>query len=866
VVRKPVSGRDFSISHRPANQGVAVRSKDALELSFGGRSDTDEVLGRLDLNRVKVAKQIEGTRRASLGQFLTPSNVARLMASMLTEEGRDDVELLDPGAGIGTLFTAGVGALCQGMNPPKRIVITAYEIEPLFFDYLEEAVSLCRSICGARGVEFHANLRNEDFVASAISILNHDLFSPPLPNYTHTILNPPYHKIRSGSDVREMLGTRGIETSNMYTAFLWLASMLLGEGGQMVSITPRSFCNGPYFKPFRRQFFAAMNIERLHLFQSRREAFQEDLVLQESLIMGSRKGGVPQPKAVVSSSFGPDDEITERAVERSEIVAPGDDEVVIHVPTDELDTQIAKLAERFGTLESLGIGVSTGRVVDFRAGDFIVPEYRAGAIPLIYPAHFDKGYVRWPVSGGKKPNFILQTSENEELFVPSESYVLVKRFSSKEERRRVVAAVYDPRPIEAHSVGFENHLNYFHKNNRGIDIAVAKGLAAFLNSTFVDTVFRRFSGHTQVNAEDLRRLRYPDLKELEKIGNSIGPVFPSQDEVDHLLQKELFSMSSSEPQESLIQVKTKLKEALSILKSLGLPREQQNDRSALTLLALLDLKPSAKWQDASAPLIGITPMMEFFAKYYEKTYAPNTRETVRRQTVHQFLDAGLIVENPDDESRPTNSPKAVYQIEAKALSLLRTYGTAAWQTDLRTYLSSVRTLKERYDFEREMKRIPVKINDGPLIYLSPGGQNVLIEKIITEFGERFTPGGRVVYVGDTGDKFAYFDEELLKTLGVAIEAHGKMPDVIIYRTDRNWLVLVEAVTSHGPVNPKRRGELKHLFAKSSAGLVFVTAFLTRRAMVGYLSDISWETEVWVADAPSHIIHFNGERFLGPYDS
>ncbi len=286
----------------------------------------------------------------------------------------------------------------------------------------------------------------------------------------------------------------------------------------------------------------------------------------------------------------------------------------------------------------------------------------------------------------------------------------------------------------------------------------------------------------------------------------------------------------------------------------------------MTLLALLDLKPAAQWKDATAPLVGITPIMDFLSKYYGKTYAPNTRETVRRQTVHQFLDAGMIVENPDEPSRPTNSPKAVYQIGPDALSLLLTFGTARWESSLQAYLVSVPTLKDRYARDRQMKRIPVQIAPGRSISLSPGGQNVLIEKVLREFGDRFTPDGKVVYIGDTDEKFAYFDKDLLKSLGVVVEAHGKMPDLIIYYTERNWLVLVEAVTSHGPVNPKRRDELKKLFGSSSAGLVFVTAFLTRHAMVEYLGDISWETEVWVAEAPSHIIHFNGERFLGPYDS
>ena len=309
----------------------------------------------------------------------------------------------------------------------------------------------------------------------------------------------------------------------------------------------------------------------------------------------------------------------------------------------------------------------------------------------------------------------------------------------------------------------------------------------------------------------------------------------------------------------------KIREAMDIIKTLGFPRQQLNERSALTLLSLLDLKPADLWRDAENPLLGITPMMEYFEKHYGKRYAPNTRETVRRQTVHQFVQAALIVPNPDKPTRPTNSPKAVYQIEPSALELLRGYGKRGWKRRLREYLQTVESLNALYAREREKDRIPVTLASGQKIRLSPGGHNTLVKKIIDEFCPVFTPGGLVAYVVDTSKKWAYFDAAILQRLGVEIEEHGKMPDVVVYHGGKNWLVLVEAVTSHGPVNPKRRQELKALFAGSKAGLVFVTAFLDRHKMMKYLGDISWETEVWVADSPTHLIHFNGERFLGPYE-
>lgn len=298
---------------------------------------------------------------------------------------------------------------------------------------------------------------------------------------------------------------------------------------------------------------------------------------------------------------------------------------------------------------------------------------------------------------------------------------------------------------------------------------------------------------------------------------------------------------------------------------MGLPRQQLNERSALTLLALLALEPESKWAEANEPLMGITPMMAFFSEHYGKKYAPNTRETVRRQTVHQFLQAALIVANPDKPSRPTNSPKAVYQIEPSALRLLRSFGTSEWKENIQRYLRKVKTLIKIYEREREMQRLPVTLPDGQEIKLSPGGQNVLVKKIIEDFCSLFTPGGQIIYVGDAQLKWSLYDAKAMAALGVTIEEHGKIPDVVVHHAKKNWLVLIEAAISHGPVNPKRRQELKKLFAKSSAGLVFVTAFIDRHTLLKYLTDISWETEVWVAESPTHLIHFNGERFLGPYE-
>lgn len=311
--------------------------------------------------------------------------------------------------------------------------------------------------------------------------------------------------------------------------------------------------------------------------------------------------------------------------------------------------------------------------------------------------------------------------------------------------------------------------------------------------------------------------------------------------------------------------KNHIESARQIIISLGLPRGQHNERSALCLLALLNLTPDKIWADAENPLIGITPIMDWAREHYDKDYAPNTRETVRRQTMHQFCDAGIALYNPDRPDRPVNSPKAVYQIVPATLALLRTFGTQAWPDTLTKYLGERETLITRYAKERDQKRIPVAVAPEKKILLSPGKHSELIRAVIEDFAPRFAPGSRLVYAGDTGEKWGYFDESLLAELGIRVDSHGKMPDVVLHYPEKNWLLLVESVTSHGPVDGKRHNELAALFAESKIGLVYVTAFPNPTFMSRHLSEIAWETEVWVADAPSHLIHFDGLRFLGPYN-
>lgn len=308
-----------------------------------------------------------------------------------------------------------------------------------------------------------------------------------------------------------------------------------------------------------------------------------------------------------------------------------------------------------------------------------------------------------------------------------------------------------------------------------------------------------------------------------------------------------------------------VQDARLVLEVLGMDAERSNERSALVLLALLGLRPGQAWNEAANPMLGTRAIMDFIRDQYNKAYAPNSRETVRRFTLHQFEEAHLLVQNPDQPDRPVNSPKWNYQVTAEALGVIRTYDSDEWDAAVGNYLDAAPGLKAKYDAAREMHRIPLTLPGGGQFTLSPGGQNVLLKSMVEDFCPRFTPGSEVLYIGDASDKWALFEKGRLAGLGVEVDEHGKMPDLVVYMPERNWLVLLEAASSHGPVDSKRHGELAALFDGATAGLVYVSCFPDRAEFRKYVAAIAWETEVWCADHPTHMIHYNGERFLGPYE-
>ncbi len=509
---------------------------------------------RADLYRLEVSRKLDPGKRGEMGQYLTPLPVARFMASLF-DEMDGDMNLLDPGAGTGTLTACVVEEMCARKDKPHSIHAEVHELESLMMGYLEPTVKECMRVGKAGGIDVSGNVMQTDFIEWGVDQIDSrgSLWEKKCPQFTHCIMNPPYKRIRSDSAYRSLLRRIGVETGNLYSAFLAIGIQLLSPGGELVAIVPRSFCNGPYFKPFRNLLLKKTAIRQLHIFDSRNKAFKDDKVLQENIIFHAVKSR-KQGKVVITSSSGPDFEnATCRTVTFDKVVKPNNPERFIHIAVNDLDQMVVDRLSVFScSLEEIGVEACTGPVVDFRLRSDICRQAEGGAFPLIYPGHFNGNYIQWPKPEGKKPNAIRESKQSARRLMENGWYVVTKRFSSKEERRRIVAALHTPERVPGDMVGFENHLNVFHRNKAGLEPAVAKGLLVYLNSTLLDLYFRQFSGHTQVNVTDLRSLHYPDRDILVRLGEQIAEPFPVQEEIDRILDLEIEKMTEQDNGDPLI--------------------------------------------------------------------------------------------------------------------------------------------------------------------------------------------------------------------------------------------------------------------------------------------------------------------------
>jgi adenine-specific DNA-methyltransferase len=465
----------------------------------------------LDSARRTVSAQIDPIQKARMGQYFTPASVAGFMASLFTTGPFRECRLLDPGAGIGMLASAFLNRCADGGLAFRRVAVDAYELDERLLLFLTQTLENGRATCPVV-VAVHGT----DFISLAEA---EDLFNAPQPTFTHAILNPPYKKIRNDSPHRLALRRAGIETVNLYSAFTALALALLADGGQLVAIIPRSFCNGPYYKPFRKFILNRAAIRRIHLFHARDKAFRDDHVLQENVILFLERGGRHSDVTVSSSTDDCFTDVVCNDYPFSDIVEPDDPECFIRVPDGNGQESLGVSGTFSATLDELGITVSTGPVVDFRLRSHLRREPASDTVPLLYPGHFSGGKLDWPKKDFRKPNALAANGETEKWLYPKGFYTVVRRFSAKEEKRRVVASVVDMDAFPGkESLGFENHLNVFHNRRHGLMAETAYGLAAYLNTHGLDRYFRSFNGHTQVNATDLRQLRYPSREVLDEIG------------------------------------------------------------------------------------------------------------------------------------------------------------------------------------------------------------------------------------------------------------------------------------------------------------------------------------------------------------
>lgn len=484
----------------------------------------------VDSNRQEANANIDEKLRAKLGQFMSSSAVSKLLADMF-ENITGDHRLIDAGAGVGSLTAAFVE---RAITHANSIDSVCYELSDVMNTYLSHTLSICESACDERAVHWEQTVYKEDFIEHAVKLLSGSDF---VPKYNKAIINPPYLKIMAKGQERKALRKIGFETGNLYSAFVGLTIKLLEKGGELVAITPRSFCNGPYFNDFRKLILDNCSINKIHVFNSRKSAFKGDKVLQENVVYHLTKGETQRETVVITSSSCAEDPNPQTfKVPFDEVVNSNNPERFIHIITDDEERNVAIQAGGLPcSLKELGIQASTGKVVDFRNRENLSQDYINGSVPLIFPLHLNSGLIKWPILNAKKPNALFNNENTTNLMVENGTYVLTRRLSAKEEKRRIIASIYTADIADVEFVAFENKTNYFHALGQPLDDELAKGLCVFLNSTIVDKYFRQMNGHTQVNATDLRTLRYPTREQLVAIGEMIDFDNFDQDLIDNVV-------------------------------------------------------------------------------------------------------------------------------------------------------------------------------------------------------------------------------------------------------------------------------------------------------------------------------------------
>ena len=827
----------------------------------------------------RILSQREPKEIKSRGQYLTPPTIARNMAKKLGEIQSGSV-LLEPAVGSGVLVCAVIERLISE-NQSIEITADVYEIDPELCEITKLVFAKAGEKAAKNGISFYWHVFQEDFILSCLPETQPSLFSNKQNRrtfYDYILSNPPYFKLNSEDERVKAVSGKIKGHTNIYTIFMALSTKMLTEQGRACFIVPRSFCSGVYFSDFRREFLRDATPLSVHLFQARGDVFKRDEVLQENLIFTFKKSSQsksqPYWTGFVDISTSKNDvqlqgEQFTRRVSFKYFLNHRSKHLIFRLPTGVFDEQILDTVDRWeGSFEKYGLQVSTGPVVPFRAKELLRDDIANGNLPLLWMQNVKPYQVQWPLENLKKPQAI--SKDEVSLLVPKSNYVLLRRFSAKEDRRRLIAAPFISEEFPASHVGFENHLNFIYRKNGTLQIPEIFGLSALLNSALIDRYFRIINGNTQVNATELRALPFPPMEVIKQIGEKVQRIQnPNSEKVDSVVYSMLWETKYLDEHIPMIQetriTMGKIELTQEILEALGLPSAQQNEISALTLLVLAQLSEETPWNNATPQSLRVHDILLDIRARYGREYAENTRETIRRQVLHQFEQAGIVIRNPDDPTLATNSPKTHYALTEPVVSALQAFGTSEWENKRENFLRKRGALLEVYQKIRDQHKVPLQVAEGKVYKLSPGKHNKLQAAIVEEFGPRFAPGSKLLYLGDAARKTLILEEKILSSLGVQVFDHGKLPDVVLYDETRNWFFLIEAVTSHGPVSPKRYLELEEMFKNCSADRIYVTAFPDFTTFKRFVNEIAWETEVWIAELPSHLIHFNGDKFLGPHN-
>lgn len=810
-------------------------------------------------NTLSYLDDMPKAERKKIGQFFTPASIANYMGSMSTI-CNDTVRILDPGAGSGILSAAIIDNLIH--KNVSTIILDIYENNSDILPLLNSNLQVLKIIADKNNICFTYTIFEENFITSNQLAWNGSVDSE---KYDIIIANPPYKKIKKDAIESVIMQDIIHGQPNIYFLFMAMSACLLKEHGELIFIVPRSFSSGSYFTYFRKYFLEKVKISNIHLFASRETiGGAKDSILQETIILHAKKTFKTPETITITESYDDACHIHKKLNVDYNICVKNDDNHFLFFPSSESDIKVLNFVNNWpSSFSKLGYKMKTGIVVDFREKDWLKVSAEKNTIPLLWSYNFKDNRIVFPVTNIiGKPQYLLNTKDTIRLQMKKSNYLLLKRFTSKEENKRLQCALLFEDDFPSYdSFSTENHLNFITKLSCPMTKEELYGLFVLINSNYLDQYFRILNGSTQVNANEINSFPLPSYEIIIELGKKVMAI-PSIANIncDLLIEEQVESKKLySQGGNSIL---NKLKEAKGILSAIGMPKQQTNDRSAYVLLALANIKETDTWSHAEKKELRIVDMMNFMATYYDKVYKPNTRETIRKDTIHQFVDGAIAERNTDQSDRPTNSPNYCYCLTDEMLKLITTYGTTQWQINLKKFIDQKGTLIEKYHQQREFDKVPVTVN-GQIFNFSPGDHNTLQKAIIEEFAARFAQGAEILYVGDAEDKDLIKNREYLESIGIIMTDHDKLPDVVLFVKEKNWVYFIEAVTSVGTISVKRMQEIEAMSSKCTAGKIYVTAFPSSKIYKRFVDQLAWETEVWIADNPDHMIHLNGDKFIGP---